>query len=210
MKTLSKLRRMVLRENVSVRAAARQLHISRNTAKKWLAEPEMVEPTYPVRAAAPSQIDPYKESLQLWIKADAHRGKRERRTVKAYYEAIRAMGYSGGATQVYLYCRAFKQSLDNAPRHAGFVPLSFELGEAFQFDWSCEYVVIGGLRRRLEVAHTKLAASRAYVLVAYFTQSHEMLFDAHTRAFEVLGGIPKRGVYDNMRTAVDKIGRAHV
>jgi transposase len=83
-----------------------------------------------------------------------------------------------------------------------------ELGEAFQFDWSYEYVVIAGLRRRLEVAHTKLAASRAFVLVAYFTQSHEMLFDAHTKAFEVFGGVPKRGIYDNMRTAVDKVGKA--
>ena len=207
MGTLSKLRRMVLRENVSVREAAKRLRISRNTAKRWLAAPEMVEPHYPKRVAAERLIDAYTEHLQLWIKADSHRGKRERRTVKAYYEAIRAMGYSGAPTQVYLYCRAFKQSLDNAPRHAGFVPLSFELGEAFQFDWSCEYVVIGGLRRRLEVAHTKLAASRAYVLVAYFTQSHEMLFDAHTRAFAVLGGIPRRGIYDNMRTAVDKVGK---
>ena len=207
MGTLSKLRRMVLRENVSVREAARRLHISRNTAKRWLSEPEMVEPSYPKRVAVERLIDAYTESLQLWIKADSHRGKRDRRTVKAYYEAIRAMGYSGGPTQVYIYCRAYKQSLDNAPRHAGFVPLSFELGEAFQFDWSCEYVIIGGLRRRLEVAHTKLAASRAYVLTAYFTQSHEMLFDAHTRAFTVLGGVPKRGIYDNMRTAVDKVGK---
>ncbi len=46
MGTLSKLRRMVLRENVSVREAARRLRISRNTAKRWLAEPEMVEPIY--------------------------------------------------------------------------------------------------------------------------------------------------------------------
>ncbi|GCL48376.1 transposase, putative [Microcystis aeruginosa NIES-3787] len=207
MGTLSKLRRMVLRENVSVREAARRLRISRNTATRWLAEPEMVEPVYPKRVAAQRVIDPYKEQLQLWIKADSHRGKRERRTVKAYFEAIRSMGYSGGMTQVYIYCRKFKQEMDNAPRHAGFVPLHFELGEAFQFDWSCEYAVIGGLRRRLEVAHTKLAASRAYLLVAYFTQSHEMLFDAHTRAFAVFGGIPKRGIYDNMRTAVDKVGK---
>jgi transposase len=64
---------MVLRENVSVRVAARQLHISRNTAKRWLAEPDMVEPAYPMRAKAPNQIDPYKEHLQLWIKADSHR-----------------------------------------------------------------------------------------------------------------------------------------
>jgi transposase len=198
---------MVLRDNVSVREAARRLRISRNTAKRWLAQPEMVEPVYPKRLAAERVIDAYKEQLNLWIKADSHRGKRERRTVKAYYEAIRAMGYSGGMTQVYIYCRKFKESLDNAPRHAGFVPLHFELGEAFQFDWSCEYAVIGGLRRRLEVAHSKLAASRAYLLVAYFTQSHEMLFDAHTRAFGVFGGVPKRGIYDNMRTAVDKVGK---
>jgi transposase len=34
-----------------------------------------------------------------------------------------------------------------------------------------------------------------------------MLFDAHTRAFTALGGVPLRGIYDNMRTAVDKVGR---
>jgi hypothetical protein len=34
-----------------------------------------------------------------------------------------------------------------------------------------------------------------------------MLFDAHNHAFRVLGGVPRRGIYDNMRTAVDKIGR---
>ena len=79
------------------------------------------------------------------------------------------MGYSGGPTQVYIYCRNFRQSLDKEPPHAGFVPMSFELGETFQFDWSCEYVVIEGLRRHLEVARTKLAAGLAYVLVAYFT-----------------------------------------
>ena len=84
------------------------------------------------------------------------------------------------------------------------MPLKFELGEAFQFDWSCEYAVIGGLRRRLEVAHVKLAASRVFHLVAYPMQSHEMLFDAHTRAFIAFGGVPRRGIYDNMKTAVDR------
>lgn len=61
-------------------------------------------------------------------------------------------------------------------------------------------------REKVEVAHVKLAASRAFVMVAYYTQSHEMLFDAHARAFEIFGGIPKRGIYDNMKTAVDKVG----
>ena len=85
-----------------------------------------------------------------------------------------------------------------------FVPLKFELGEAFPFDWSEEGLVIAGVWRRLLVAHMKLCASRAFVLVAYPSQGHEMLFDAHTRGLTALGGIPWRGIYDNMKTAVDK------
>jgi transposase len=93
----------------------------------------------------------------------------------------------------------------DAPRQL--TPLVFELGEAFQFDWSCEYAFVGGLRRRLELAHVKLAASRAFWLVAYPSQGHEMLFDAHAAAFSAFGGIPRRGIYDNMKTAVDRVGR---
>ena len=108
---------------------------------------------------------------------------------------------------MYAFAQRWQQEQGNAARGAGFVPLSFELGEAFQFDWSCEYLFIGGLRRRLEVAHTKLAASRAFCLVAYYSQAHEMLFDAHARAFALFGGVPRRGIYDNMKTAVDKVGQ---
>lgn len=66
---------------------------------------------------------------------------------------------------------------------------------------------MAGLRRKLEVAHTKLCASRAFWLTAYPGQGHEMLFDAHARAFGAFEGIPERGIYDNMKTAVDRVGR---
>jgi transposase len=177
--TLSKLRRLVIRDGMSVRQASRRLGISRNTATKWLSEPEMVEPQYPVRQSPPSVLDPFKDQLVTWLKADSHRNKRERRGIKALFEALRAMGYGGSSTVVYRFAKRWKLEQSNAPKNVGFVPLHFELGEAFQFDWSCEYAFIGGLRRRLEVAHIKLAASRAFLLVAYFTQTHEMLFDAH-------------------------------
>lgn len=85
------------------------------------------------------------------------------------------------------------------------MPLKFELGEAFQFDWSEERLVSGGIWRTLLVAHLKLCASRAFVLIAYPSQSHEMQFDAHTRSFQALGGVPRRGIHDNMKTAVDKV-----
>jgi transposase len=204
--TLSKLRRLVRRDGVSQRAAARRLGLSRNTVAKWLAYEGMVEPRYPKRVATASILDPYKEQLATWLKADSQRPRRERRDIKAMFQAIRAMGYGGSRGPVYDYCKRWREQQANAPRHAGFVPLFFELGEAFQFDWSCEYSFVSGLRRRLEVAHVKLAASRAFVMLAYYSQAHEMLFDAHARAFAVLGGIPRRGIYDNMKTAVDKVG----
>ena len=182
MGTLSKLRRLVLRDNVSVREAAKRLNISRNTAKKYLEQPDMVEPQYAKRQSPPGLLEPYKEQLSQWLKTDSHRTRRDRRTVDAHYQAIRAMGYSGGKTMVYAFCRQWKDEQGQLPKGAGFIPLTFEPGEAFQFDWSTEYLLIGGLHRRLEVAHIKLAASRAYLLVAYYAQAHAMtghyLFEA--------------------------------
>ena len=182
MGTLSKLRRLVLRDNVSVREAAKRLNISRNTAKKYLEQPDMVEPQYAKRQSPPGLLEPYKEQLSQWLKTDSHRTRRDRRTVDAHYQAIRAMGYSGGKTMVYAFCRQWKDEQGQLPKGAGFIPLTFEPGEAFQFDWSTEYLLIGGLHRRLEVAHIKLAASRAYLLVAYYAQAHDMtghyLFEA--------------------------------
>jgi transposase len=166
----------------------------------------MTQPRYPRRVALTSILDPYKEQLENWLKADSHRSKRDRRTTKELFQAVRSIGYSGSRGPVYEYCKHWREEQANAPRHSGFVPLRFELGEAFQFDWSCEYAFVGGMRRRLEVAHIKLAASRAFLLVAYYSQSHEMLFDAHAKAFVLFGGIPRRGIYDNMKTAVDKVG----
>jgi hypothetical protein len=67
--------------------------------------------------------------------------------------------------------------------------------------------VIGGERTKLQVAHIKLSHSRAFLIRAYLLQTHEMLFDAHWHGFRVFGGIPSRGIYDNMKTAVDRVGR---
>jgi hypothetical protein len=65
---------------------------------------------------------------------------------------------------------------------------AFAPGEAFQFDRSEDWAVIGGESTRLQVAPFKLSQSRAFLLRAYSLQTHEMLFDACNHAFAVLGG----------------------
>jgi len=202
---LAKIRRMHFRDGIPLRDISRRTGLSRNTIRRWLREPENENPHYPKRASA-SIVDPWSEQLRLWLIVDLRRSKRERRTARQMYDALRVAGYEGSYQRVCAFVRQWKVERDQSPQRGAFVPMSFENGEAFQFDWSCEYVFIAGLRRRIEVAHMKLAASRAFWLVAYHMQSHEMLFDAHARSFAAFGGIPRRGIYDNMKTAVDKVG----
>jgi transposase len=203
---LAKIRRMHLRDKLPMREIAKRTGLSRNTVRQWLRQGEMGEPTYPVRRR-PSILDPYAEQLETWLRADSHRPQRDRRTLLVMFQHLQAQGYPGGYGRVAAFYRRWQAAGGATATRAAFVPLHFPPGEAFQFDWSCEYAVIGGLRRRLEVAHVKLAASRVFWLVAYPMQSHEMLFDAHTRAFTAFGGVPRRGIYDNMKTAVDRVGR---
>jgi transposase len=202
--TLAKIRRLYFRDKQSIREISRQTGMSRNTIRTWLRQPDMIEPTYQARVVV-SKLDAYADTLRQWLKADAGRNKRERRTKGQMWQALSAQGYTGSYGRVCAFARKWKASVGLASAKAAFIPLKFSHGEAFQFDWSTEYTFIGGMRRRVELAHTKLCSSRAFWLTAYPSQGHEMLFDAHARAFEAFGGVPQRGIYDNMRTAVDQV-----
>jgi len=205
MEMLGKIRRMHLRDKLSLHEIAKRTGLSRNTIRAWLRKPDpKAAPKYQ-RRQVPLKIDPYRDSIVQALKADAHRPKHERRTAKALFAQIRAAGYNGCYPQVTKFIREWRQQEGKAPK--AFVPLQFELGDAFQFDWSEEGIVIGGVYRKLQVAHMKLCASRAFWLVAYPSQGHEMLFDAHARCLAALGGVARRGIYDNMKTAVDKVNK---
>jgi transposase len=205
MAMIGKIRRLYFRDKVSVSEIARRTSLSRNTIKKWLRAPQAAEPRYR-RREQPRKLTAFEGELVRALEVDAHRTKRERRTALALLGELRKAGYGGGYSQLTQFIRRWKLERGRAAAGA-FVPLRFEWGEAFQFDWSEEALVIGGIYRRLQVAHLKLCASRAFWLVAYPSQGHEMLFDAHTRSFKALGGVARRGIYDNMKTAVDRVGK---
>jgi len=204
----AKIRRMFYREHLKISEIQRRTSLSRNTIKKWLKESDETAIKYR-RTKADGLLTPFEPSLLLALKADAHRPKRDRRTALMLFNAIRQEGFTGCYSTVTRFLRNTRQAETIAGTKSAFVPLKFELGEAFQFDWSEEWLVIGGIHRKILAAHTKLCASRAFMLSGYPSQSHEMLFDAHTRAFTVLGGIAKRGIYDNMKTAVNKVTKGN-
>ena len=203
MEMIGKVRRMKLRDKLSNSAIAKLTGLSRNTVKKWLKAPGAVIPKYS-RESPAGKLTAFEATLDQSLKADSHRPKHARRTAKALLTQIQAQGYLGGYSAVTDFVRAWREKTATSPAKA-FVPLNFELGEAFQFDWSDEGLMVGGVFYKVQVAHLKLCASRAFWLVAYPSQGHEMLFDAHTRSFQALGGVTRRGIYDNMKTAVDKV-----
>ena len=88
---------------------------------------------------------------------------------------------------------------------SAYVPLSFAPGEAYQFDWSHEVVLIGGATVTVKVAHIRLCHSRMLFVRAYPRETQEMVFDAHERAFAFFRGACTRGIYDNLKAAVDAI-----
>jgi transposase len=205
MEMLGKIRRMYLRDKLSLHEITKRTGLSRNTIRSWLrTTKEAAPPTYR-RGTGVSKLTDFHAALEHALKADSHRIKQNRRTAKALFAQIKADGYAGGYSRVTDFIRDWR-GREGKAIHA-FVPLKFDLGEAFQFDWSEEGLVIGGIYRRMQVSHLKLCASRAFWIVAYPSQGHEMLFDAHTRSFTALGGIPRRGIYDNMKTAVDKVNK---
>jgi transposase len=195
MKQLGKIRRMFYREGMSISEIARRSFMSRNTIKRWLRAPDGAEPKYDRRPIIDTKIAPYAERLQRMLEQDVRRIKRERRTARKLHEILRSEGFDGDYSRVTAFIRRW-QTEGGQAKVRGYVPLRFEAGEAYQFDWSEERLFIGGIWRKVQVAHLKLCFSRAFVVQAYPAQSHEMLFDAHTRSFAALGGIPHRGIYD--------------
>ncbi|MCW0111774.1 IS21 family transposase [Burkholderia pseudomallei] len=203
MATYAKVRRMYYRERLPIREIARRTSLSRNTIKRWLHEPDRDAMTYQ-RPAAPRKIDAHLPWLHQALALDAQRPRKERRTALRLYAQLQEQGYAGRYAQLTEAIRRWRSDGGSLTVRHAFVPLAFEWGEAFQFDWSEESVVIGGVHRKVQLAHMKLCASRAFWLAAYPSQGHEMLFDAHTRCLAGLGGVPRRGIYDNMKTAVDR------
>jgi len=203
---LSVIRRWHLRDKISIREIARRTKLSRNTITKYLASGE-ISPRYPHRKS-PSQLDAYAAELSDWLRTNQRQSRKQRRTLRQMHATLLTKGYTGSYGRVAAFAREWRRAEQERAQTAGrgtFVPLLFAPGEAFQFDWSEDHARIGGERIKLQVAHFKLSHSRAFLLRAYPLQTHEMLFDAHQHAFAVFGGVPHRGIYDNMKTAVDKV-----
>ena len=205
---LNIIRKLRLRHGLPIREIARRTGLSRNTVKKHL-KAGTIEPAF-TTPERPSKLDPFADKLSAWLKTETGKSRKQRRTLKQLHADLVTLGFTGSYGRVAAFARQWRADRQREQQTTGrgtFVPLSFRPGEAFQFDWSEDFAILGGERTKLQMAHIKLSHSRAFLLRGYLLQTHEMLFDAHWHAFRVFGGVPGRGIYDNMKTAVDRVGR---
>lgn len=201
METVLKVRLAGKRDGQSMRAIARKYHLSRNTVRKYLRSGE-VEPRYQREQVKP-KLGPFVAALEDLLAEEQKKPPAERRSALVLFEELQRRGYEGGYDSVRRHVQAWKEG----PRPLGelFIPLYFGPGEAFQFDWSEETLVLGEQTTKVNIAHIRLCRSRFPLCLGYLRESLEMVLDAHRQAFAFFGGVCRRGIYDNMKTAVTKI-----
>src|ERR1700693_4943557 len=201
--TIGRIRREHLVKGKSIREIARDLKLSRNTVRRVLRSGETA-PSYEREQQPRPRLGRWKADLDRLLMANIGKPTRERLTLNRLFEELRSLGYEGGYDAVRRYARSWSRE-HASQTAAAFVPLSFAPGEADQFDWSHEIVLVSGVTVTVKVAHMRLCHSRMMVCRAYPRETQEMVFDAHERAFAFFKGACTRGIYDNMKTAVDAI-----
>jgi len=201
--TIGRIRREHLVKGKSIKEIARDLKISRNTVRRILRSGE-TSFSYEREVQPRPRLGRWKADLDRMLTTNAGNAARERLTLIRLFEELRALGYEGGYDAVRRYARTWSRE-HASQTTAAFVPLSFAPGEAYQFDWSHEIVVMSGVTVTVKVAHMRLCHSRMMFFRAYPRETQEMVFDAHERAFAFFKGACTRGIYDNMKTAVDTI-----
>ena len=201
--TIARIRREFFNRGRAIKDIVRDLHVSRNTVRKVLRS-GATSFEYEREVQPRPKLGRWSDDLDRLLTLNTTKAARERLTLIRVFEELRGLGYEGGYDAVRRYARVWARTHASDTAKA-FVPLSFAPGEAYQFDWSHDIVLISGTTVTVKVAHLRLCHSRMMFVRAYPRESQEMVFDAHDRGFVFFKGACRRGIYDNMKTAVDTI-----
>ena len=156
--TIGRIRRAYFVQGRTIKAIARELKISRNTVRRVLRSGE-TSFGYERSVQPRRKLGEWTAELERLLEENEARVKRERLDLIRIFEELRSGGYAGGYDAVRRYARA-RQRRQGRGTSAAFVPLSFAPGEAYQFDWSHEVVLLNGATVTVKVAHVRLCHSR--------------------------------------------------
>jgi hypothetical protein len=163
--TIAKIRRAYFVQQKPIKAICRELGLSRKVVRKVLRS-EATEFRYARETQPLPKIGPWRDEIDALLLANDGKAPRERLTLIRVFEALQGSGYDGSYDAVRRYAKAWRKGRGSATAQA-YVPLSFAPGEAYQFDWSHEIVLINGVTVAVKVAHVRLCHSRMLFVRAY-------------------------------------------
>ena len=147
--TIARIRREYFVKGKPIKEIVRDVKVSRNTVRKVIRS-QATAFTYDRRVQPMPKLGPWTAELERMLEANETKSKRERLTLLRISEALEGLGYGGGYDAVRRYAKAWRWRR-SASTAQTYVPLVFSPGEAYQFDWSHEYVVRAVQRSLLRV-----------------------------------------------------------
>lgn len=199
------IKHCIEREGLSQRETAQKLGISRNTVKKYLKAQK--PPTAILRKEVYGGRKLRSETAKIvpvideWLKADQSVWSKQRHTAaKIFNRLVSEYAFKGSESNIRRLVRQRKGLIPEV-----FIPLQFQMGQHFQFDWGEADVVLCGKQIRVYLFCMQLSASRKRLIRAYLHMKQEAFLDGFVHGFRYFGGVPAIGLFDNLKTAVSKI-----
>ncbi len=197
----TEVRRLVLTNQLSKRAARDKYNLGWGTLQKILTHEE--PPGYRLRQPRPKRkMEPFLPFIHQILETDPRAPAKQKHTALRIFERLRdEQGYTGGYTAVKETVRDWKQS-----HREVYLPLSHPPGEA-QVDYGEATVKLNGVETKVALFVMTLPYSGAIHVQAFPRECTETFLEGHRRAFEFFGGVPRRISYDNLAIAVIEVLR---
>ena len=170
--TIGRIRRGFFVQGKTIKEIARELRISRNTVRK-IVRSGQTDAEYARQSQPRPKLGRWTAELEELLAANAKKAAREQLTLIRVFEELRGRGCGGGYDAVRRYARTWSVAHGQAVTTA-YVSLSFEPGEAYQFDWSHEVVLLSGMPLTVKAAHVRLCHSRLPFVRVYPRETQEM------------------------------------
>jgi len=203
--TIAKIRRAFFIQGKAIKAICRDLGVSRKVVRKVIRSGS-TEFRYHREDQPLPKIGRWRDTLDQLLLTNEAKTSRERLTLIRIFEELRGRGYDGSYDAVRRYAGRWAKQRGQATA-AAYVPLSFAPGEAYQFDWSHEIVLLDGATVTVKAAHVRLCHSRMLFVRAYPRETQEMVFDAHDRAFAIQRGVRARHLRQHEDRGGDSLRR---
>src|SRR3978361_958435 len=155
--TIARIRREHFIKGKTIKEIARDLKVSRNTVRKVLRSGETSFEYERVVQPRP-KLGRWAAELDGLLASNVAKSAREQLTLIRIFEELRERGYDGGYDAVRRYARRWSMERGQSTATA-YVPLSFAPGEAYQFDWSHEIVLLNGVTVMVKAAQARFCHS---------------------------------------------------